>query len=239
MRGRRTTSPDALDNATAVSARSNYVQELDNLRDQVVEMAGVVDKAIQNANVVLCYGDLELADEVVAGDDDIDKMFVDLTERCYDLLARQAPVASDMRLVVSVLRILSDLERIGDLCLRIVKLAPFQTLLASNEMTFGILHSMTDKAHELFLGAMRAWASQDLRLAHSLEKRDDVMDAHYSKLMAEVLELDGPDAVPLAVQTLSAGRALERIADRSVMIAERLRYMLTGNLESLSKEIGP
>jgi phosphate transport system protein len=98
---------------------------------------------------------------------------------------------------------------------------------------------MAREAQGLFRAAHRAWASQDLRLAHSLEKRDDAMDAHYLSLMEEVLKLQGPQAVSLAVQTLSAGRALERIADHSVMIGERLRYMLTGNVDSLSKEIGP
>jgi phosphate uptake regulator len=72
-----------------------------------------------------------------------------------------------------------------------------------------------------------------------LEARDDAMDSHYSRLMATILGIKGPDAVPTAIATLLAGRTLERIADHSVTIGERLRYMLTGNLESISKEIGP
>jgi phosphate transport system protein len=176
---------------------------------------------------------------VIERDDEIDAMLVSLTERCYDLLSRQAPVASDLRLIVSVLRIVSDLERTGDLCLRIVKLAPEQPLLASNLETFGILQQMSGVAIDLFQVASRAWSMQDLRLARSLEERDDAMDRHNADLMSAILRLEGPDAVPLAIQTLLAGRALERIADHSVMIGERLRYMLTGNTESLSKEVGP
>lgn len=202
-------------------------------------MALKVDDALRLSTVVLLTGDTKLAREVTAGDDEIDAMFVSLTERCYDLLCRQSPVASDLRLVVSVLRILGDLERTGDLCLRIVKLAPDQPLLASHARTFDILRSMAREASTLFRTAIRAWSTQDLRLAQTLELRDDALDAHYAGLMQAVLELEGPAAVPLAVQTLSAGRALERIADHSVMIGERLRYMLTGNLRSISKEIGP
>jgi phosphate transport system protein len=202
-------------------------------------MAAKVEGALQRATAVLLTGNEQLAEEVVLGDDEIDDMLVSLTERCYELISTQAPVASDLRLVVSVLRILSDLERTGDLCLRIVKLAPYQSLLASNKRTFGILRAMAAEALQLFQSAARAWAGQDLRLAHSLEKRDDALDTYYSSLMQEVLLLEGPDAVPIAVQTLSAGRALERIADHSVMIGERLRYMLTGDLDSISKEIGP
>lgn len=202
-------------------------------------MALKVDEALGKSTQVLLTGDMELAEQVLAGDDAIDAMFVSLTERCYDLLCRQSPVASDLRLVVSVVRILSDLERSGDLCLRIVKLAPVQPLLASEAKTFDILRAMASEARELFGLASRAWASQDLAIAKSLEARDDSMDRYNSELMEALLALTGPDAVPLAVQTLLAGRALERIADHSVMIGERLRYMLTGNVESLSKEVGP
>ena len=202
-------------------------------------MALKVDEALALSTQVLLTGDRDLADQVIAGDDAIDSMFVSLTERCYDLLCRQSPVASDLRLVVSVVRILGDLERTGDLCLRIVKLAPEQPLLASNEETFSILRAMASEATELYRLATRAWAAQDLRLAKTLESRDDSMDRHNSDLMAALLHLEGPEAVPLAIQTLLAGRALERIADHSVMIGERLRYMLTGDVDSLSKEVGP
>ena len=202
-------------------------------------MALKVDEALTRATQVLVTGDLDLAEEVIAGDDTIDAMFVSLTERCYDLLCRQSPVASDLRLIVSVLRILSDLERSGDLCLRIVKLAGEQPLLVSHPPTFSILEAMAQEATELFRLASRAWASQDLMLAKTLESRDDSMDRYNSELMEQLLRIEGPNAVPVAVQTLLAGRALERIADHSVMIGERLRYMLTGDPDSLSKEVGP
>jgi phosphate transport system protein len=239
MRGRRTTSPGALDNPAPQVLRAAFTQELDQLRLQVEVMALKVDEALQRSTAVLMTGDEKLAEEVVAGDDEIDAMLVSLTERCYDLLVRQSPVASDLRLVVSVLRILGDLERTGDLCLRIVKVAPDQALLASNPETFAILRAMAEEATVLYRTAVRAWSSQDLRTARTLEERDDALDDHYAALMEAVMRLNGPYAVPLAVQTLSAGRALERIADHCVMIGERLRYMLTGNIGSISKEIGP
>jgi phosphate transport system protein len=202
-------------------------------------MALKVDDALQRSTQVLLTGDIELADRVTAGDDEIDAIFVSLVERCYDLLLRQSPVASDLRFVVSVLRIMSDLERTGDLCLRIVKLAPHHALISAQPETFAILREMAYEALNLYRLAFRAWSAQDLRLARSLEQRDDAMDAHLARLMTAILELEGPSAVPLAIQTLLAGRALERIADHCVAIGERLRYMLTGDVQSLSKEIGP
>jgi phosphate transport system protein len=209
------------------------------LKLQVEVMSLKVEEALQLSTHVLLTGDLALAEEVIAGDDEIDAMLVSLTERCYELLVRQSPVASDLRLVVSVLRILSDLERTGDLCLRIVKLAPEHIHLASEPETFGILQAMAAEAKALFGCAHRAWATQDLKLAKSLEERDDAMDRYNADLMAALLRFQGETAVHSAIQTLLAGRALERIADHSVMIGERLRYMLTGNVDSISKEVGP
>jgi phosphate transport system protein len=243
MKGPRITSRGGLarpNNEQAdPSARLAFQAELDQLSIQIEVMALKVDEALRRSTQVLLTGDLELAEQVIAGDDEIDEMFVSLTERCYGLLGLQNPVASDLRLVVSVLRILSDLERTGDLCLRIVKLAPDQHLLTMGEDTFSILREMAHEATETFRCAVRAWSTQDLRLAIGLEERDDAMDAHNVRLMEAILRLDGRDGVRIAVTTLLAGRALERIADHSVMIGERLRYMLTGDTQSLSREIGP
>jgi phosphate transport system protein len=233
----RPTYAAAPGDGTAV--RMSFARELEQLRIQVEIMALKVEQALQRSTEVLLTGNLELAHEVIAGDDDIDDMLVSLTERCYELLGLQAPMASDLRLVVSAVRMVSDLERMGDLCLRIVKLAPDQHLLAMNSDTFAILRDMAQETSRLVRTAVRAWSSQDLRVAHSLEAEDDVMDSHYARLLAEILTMQGVNAVRVAVTTLLAGRALERIADHSVMIGERLRYLLTGDIGSLSKEIGP
>ena len=231
--------PNVATDSDSVPLRGSFSFALEQLKIQVEVMALRVDEALERSAQVLLTGNLELADEVIKGDDEIDSMFVSLTERCYDLLCRQSPVASDLRLVVSVLRILGDLERTGDLCLRIVKLAPEHHLLAANDETFGILRDMARVAADLFRTAIAAFSSQDLRLAHTLEQRDDAMDAHNQRLMQAILSIKGPAAVAQAVQALLAGRALERIADHSVMVGERLRYMITGDVESISKEIGP
>ncbi|MGH2699215.1 MAG: phosphate signaling complex protein PhoU [Actinomycetota bacterium] len=219
--------------------RAGFAFELEQLRLQVEVMALRVDAALQHSTAVLLTGDRDLADGVIEGDDEIDDMLVSLTERCHDLLGRQNPMASDLRLVVSVIRILGDLERTGDLCLRIVKLAPDHALIKGNIETFEILGEMAAEAQELFRTAHTAWSTRDLRLAKSLELRDDAMDSHNRALMEGIMTMKGANAVPTAVKTLLAGRALERIADHAVMIGERLRYMLTGNSESLSAEIRP
>src|SRR5918996_6328099 len=201
-RGPRTTSrgdsadPNPLEEYAHIDEghqlRRSFSMELEQLRLQIEVMALKVDEALQRSTEVLLTGDLELAHDVLAADDEIDDMLVSLTERCYDLLGRQNPVASDLRLVVSVIRILGDLERTGDLCLRIVKLAPDHELIRGNLETYGILREMALEAQELFRTAARAWSTRDLRLAKTLEERDDAMDSHNRALMEGIMAMDGP-----------------------------------------------
>ena len=217
--------------------RKAFHDELDQLRMQVELMGVKVDHNLERTRQVLVDGDAAAAAAAVACDDEIDAMNVSLTERCYDLLARENPVASDLRLVVSVLRILSELERIGDLALRVVKLTPERELWAGHRPTFDILLSMGETAIAAYRDALRAWSAQDLDLATDLATRVRVMDMHYERLMAELLRMIGPDAVRIATATLIAGRSLERIADHSAIIGARLRYMLTGDPDHLTAEV--
>src|SRR6187401_1912655 len=128
-----------------VTLRQQFTAELEQLRLQVELMAVRVDQNLERMRDVLATGDAELARAAIGCDDDIDHMNLSLTERCYDLLARESPVASDLRFVVSVLRVLSELERIGDLALRVIKLAPDHDLIASNPPTYDILRAMADQ----------------------------------------------------------------------------------------------
>ena len=217
--------------------RKSFREELDQLRIQVELMGVRVDQNLERMRLVVTDGDHGAARAAVACDDDIDAMNVSLTGRCYDLLARENPVASDLRFVVSVLRILSELERVGDLSLRVVELLPVRDLWASRERTFDLLVSMTEMAVTAYRESLRAWSGQDLGLATELAQRVHSMDLHYERLMAELLRLDGPDAVAIATHTLIAGRSLERIADHAAIIGARLRYLLTGDPDHLSAEV--
>ena len=221
----------------ATTIRKTFQDELDQLRMQVELMGVRVDQNLERMRQVLVHGDVLAAEHALAYDDEIDAMNVSLTGRCYDLLARENPVASDLRFIVSVLRILSELERVGDLGLRVVKLNPHRRAWASCEVTFDILVSMSDTAVDAYREALRAWSGQDLALATDVATRVHTMDAHYELLMAELLRLQGPGAVGIATHTLIAGRSLERIADHAAIIGARLRYLLTGDPDHLSAEV--
>jgi phosphate transport system protein len=217
--------------------RAAFQYELEQLRLQVELMAVRVGEGLERMRRVLETGDREMAAEALAADDDVDAMLVSITERCYELLARESPVASDLRLLLSVLRVLEELERIGDLGLRVVKRVDDHELLASHEAIFAALDAMATTAQEQFRAASGAWSAQDLTLACTLAERSLVMDDHYRRLMAEILSLDEPSAVQLAVAAVLVGRALERIADHTVIIGERLRYLLTGDPRYLLSEV--
>jgi phosphate transport system protein len=220
-----------------VPIRKSFHEELDQLRIQVELMGVKVDQNLERTREVVVDGSERVAAAALAADDDIDDMNVSLTERCYDLLARENPVASDLRFVVSVLRILSELERIGDLALRVVKLNPQRHLWAARDATYDIIVSMADNAIDAYRTALRAWSAQDLDLATQLAESVQTMDAHYEHLMAELLRISGDDAVAIATSTLIAGRSLERIADHSAIIGARLRYLITGDPGHLTAEV--
>jgi phosphate transport system protein len=219
------------------AVRLAFTAELEQLRLQVELMAVRVDQNLERMRDVLRTGDRDLAQRAINSDDDIDAMHVSLMERCYDLLRREAPVASDLRFVVSVLRILSELERIGDLSLRVDKVADDHRLIAADSALFDVLVAMADEAIERYRLALRAWATMDLGLATDLASRSRTMDLFYERLMAEVLHLEGPESTRAAVAIVAVGRSIERIGDHAGIIGARLRYLLTGDPDHLAAEV--
>jgi phosphate transport system protein len=216
--------------------RQQFTEELEQLRLQVELMAVRVDQNLERMRDVLRTGDADLASVAIAADNDIDAMNVSLMERCYDVLRREAPVASDLRFVVSVLRVLGELERIGDLSLRVDKVADEHVLLASRPEVFDVLVSMADEALERYRLALRAWASMDLGLASELADGTS-LDVHQMRLTSELLRLDGPDAAQVALVASGVGRAIDRIGDHAAIIGARLRYLITGDPDHLAAEV--
>jgi phosphate transport system protein len=217
--------------------RRDFRSELDQLRLQVELMGLVVEANLDRLLEVLRTGDQELAAAAIAADDDVDAMNVSLTERCHRLLGLESPVASDLRFVVSVLRIVSELERIGDLALRVVKLAPEHERLSSSAEAWETLRLVAAEAVGSYRCALRAWSAQDLELAAELATRGRTLDPYHDRLTAQVMSMEGPDAVPNAIGIFFAGRALERIADHAAIIGARLRYLLTGEPAHLAAEV--
>lgn len=219
-----------------VVVRQQFTEELEQLRLQVELMAVRVDENLERMREVLRTGDEIAAGRAINADDDIDAMHVSLMERCYDVLRREAPVASDLRFVVSVLRVLGELERIGDLSLRVDKVAEHHDLLAARPEVLDVLLSMADEAIERYRTALRAWATMDLDLAVELAA-GTALDLYQNRLTDELVRLDGPDVAQVAIIASSVGRAIDRIGDHAAIIGARLRYLITGNPDHLAAEV--
>lgn len=222
-----------------VPLRTAFHTELDQLRLQVEVMGVRVDQNLERVRQVLDHGDATgaVVAAALASDDEVDAMHVSLLERCYLLLGREAPMASDLRFLVSVVRILSELERVGDLALRVVKLAPDVDELSQCGAAWDIVRTLVDVAVEQYRTALRAWSSQDLSLASQLVEHRPHLRSFHERLVDELRRLDGPEAVTIAMHLFVAGQAADRIADHAAIIGARLRYLLTGEPAHLAAEV--
>ncbi|MDQ6910355.1 MAG: phosphate signaling complex protein PhoU [Actinomycetota bacterium] len=218
-----------------MTARVEFHEAIGTLRADVDWLGSMAEDAVRASADALIDGDPIKAEVVVAGDDELDSLFVTLEERAYTLIARQAPVASDLRFLVSALRVMADYERTGDLAVAVAKLAlvPWER----ESLSLALLRNMADIALDLLVDARRAWREEDLIVAAQLERRADALDLTFRRLAAHLLDQHGPDASGLVFHALLAGRHLERVADHAVAVGDRVGYMLTGDPNSLAAEI--
>lgn len=217
--------------------RQGFRDEMEQLRLQVELMAVRVDENLTRMGEVLRSGDASLVEPALRADDEIDAMNVSLTERCYALLTLESPVAGDLRFVVSVLRITSELERVGDLSLRVVKLADEVPLLRTAGAIWETLLRLVAEAVAQYRTALAAWSAQDLDRATALATRQRTLDHHYAQLVHDLQRYQGTDAARIAIGITAAGRAADRIADHAAIIGARLRYLLTGEPAHLAAEV--
>lgn len=219
-----------------MTSRLEFREALQSLRVDVDALGLMAQDAVAGAVGALVGDDLSAAARVIRGDDRIDALFVALEERAYALVAQQAPVAADLRFLMSSLRVMADYEKTGDRAVAVAKSAMEEW--HRENVTLSLLARMGDLSLTLLSRARRAWLEQDLRLASDLKRRDNVLDSCYSRLVAHLLGQQGPGAPSLVLHAHAAGRNIERIADHAVIVGERVSYMLTGDPSALAAEIG-
>jgi len=219
-----------------MTTRVSFQESIGALRADVDWLGSLAADAVEAATTALVSGNQVKAELVVAGDDEIDSLFVTLEERAYALMAQQAPVAIDLRFLVSSLRVMADWERTGDQAVSLAKLALVDW--EREPVALGLLARMADIALDLISSGRLAWRNKDLELAAALEGRDDALDECFRRLATHLLSQQGPDSSGLVFHALLAGRNLERIADHAVAVGDRVVYMLTGDPRSLAAEIG-
>ena len=209
--------------------RTKLQSDLDEIAGLLVEMADAVRMAIRRASGALLHSDAEQAQAVVAGDEQVDAHYRQVEERIYDVIARQAPVASDLRLVLTALHIAGDLERMGDLADHVAKTAlrrhPAPAVPAE---LAGVVREMATVADEMAGKISRVLSTPNLARATELERDDDAMDDLHRHLFSVLMAPSWSHGVGPAVDVTLLGRFYERYADHAVNAGHRVIYLLTG-----------
>lgn len=213
--------------------RKTFHEELKSLSSEIIQMGELVERAIDRAVKSLVKGDLDLAAEVIRGDDEIDHYKVDLEEQCTYIIARQCPVAKDLRLIHSILFISSHLERMGDLALNMAKTTKRTSEEESVPALLDLISEMGEQTKQVVRTSLEAFAKKDVALAKTLPKLDEPIDKLFKQFFKELAHTAvkrGP-SLEWASNMVLASRYLERIADHSVDIGERVSYLVTGIFE--------
>lgn len=207
--------------------RKAFDRELAELDTDILCTAALVVEAIAAASEALASGDHDLAARVVLGHADIDRATRQCEARAYEVLARQQPAAGDMRFVLTVVRLSHELERSAKLVKHVAAFAARPHGSLSPKLG-GLLARMATEACRLFQGATEAYAERDVERAEALDVWDDRMDELHRQLLSELFT--APQSLGTTLELVLVGRYLERIADHAVLIGERVRYLVRGEL---------
>ena len=209
--------------------RDAFHESIDAISDELVEMTRLAGSAMVRASTALLDADLALAESVIAADDHLDRVQRDLEGRVLELLARQQPVATDLRIIVTSLRMSADLERMGDLARHVAKVARlrYPESAVPPELR-GTLLEMAQIAERIVAKAGSVIAAKDVAQALELERDDDEMDQLHRQLFTVLLAEDWAGGVEQAIDVTLVGRYYERFADHAVSVAHRVIYLVTG-----------
>jgi phosphate transport system protein len=212
--------------------RGRFHAELDEIRQTIARLAATVTEDIPRATEVLLSQDLVTAERMIVADDEVDATCIALEQRCYRVLALQAPVASDLREVVAAMRIIAEVERSADLTVNVCRCARRLYGHALPPRTRGLIRRMGEQASRLFREASEAYLLRDPVRAAAVSDMDDMLDSLQREFVAALFEGREPDAfdLPTAVQLAVLARFYERIGDHAVTIGERVRYLVTGEI---------
>jgi phosphate transport system protein len=217
------------DEEAGARMRDIFHDELDDVGKGVREMTNLVAVAMHRATNALLDADLVTAERVMLADPRIDALRIELEDRCFQLLARQQPVATDLRVVVTTLHLSADLERMGDLALHIAKIArlryPDHAVPAEAK---DVISQMGEVARSLMGKVADVVDGRDIELAQAIEADDDSMDALRRKLFTLVLSPNWAHGTEAAIDMTLLGRYYERYADHAVAVARRTIFIVTG-----------
>ena len=209
--------------------RSVFQDELDGVSQTLFELSVMVSDSMAKATSSIMDKNLSLAEEVITSDEKIDTVQHDLDARIIDIIARQQPVASDLRALVTALRMSADLERMGDLAHHVAKLVRLRhPASAVPQDLMSLVEMMGETAEKIATKTGVVISTRDTALAAQVEKDDDEMDNLHRKLISALIEPSWPHGVETAIDLTLLGRYYERYADHAVSVARRVIFLVTG-----------
>jgi phosphate transport system protein len=221
--------------------RVTFSEELAQLEAGLQEEGDLVLRALRSSLNALARGDMELADEVISFDDSVDQRYVEIEEGVQSLLARQTPVAADLRLVLAILRVNLHLERMADYCVTVAKLTKLMGDLNVTEKAIaGSIEDMGQRAEQMIRVALDSFTQRDPKKAETLVELDELIDRANRHATEDVLSLgNSPEEREYGLRMLVISRCVERIGDHAVDIGEQVVYLVTGEFREFSDASHP
>jgi phosphate transport system protein len=220
--------------------RVSFQEELDQLEASIHEEGTLVLRALRGAIEALVHQDRELAEEVIAFDDEVDERYIAVEEGIQSLLARQTPVAGDLRLVLGILHVNLHLERMADYCVTIAKLVKLAPTVAPDRMFVEGFEEMGARAEEMIKVALDSFASRNLEQAETLVDLDELIDRANRRFVQHVLSFGrDPKLHEWGLRMIIVSRCFERIGDHAVDIGERSAYLVTGEFREFTDASHP
>jgi len=210
--------------------RKSFHQQLDDIKQDVIELAAMVVESIPRATQALLDADLTAAQAVIDYDDFLDAKSLEIDENCLRLLALQQPMASDLRVIMTAMRLNWDLERAGDLACNICKTIRRMYGTPIEPKLRGLIVQMSEEAYRLTHLAIDAYADRNVALAAALNDMDDRLDTLARDFVIALIEQHDRSIMPLqsVMQLVLVARYYERLGDHAVNVGERIQYMVTG-----------
>jgi phosphate transport system protein len=218
------------------TGRIGYHSEMAELEHDLLEMASRAEKMVSRAVDALAHLDTELAMSVILSDDEVDQLELSIEGKCLRLLALQQPMGRDLRAIGTMMKMITDIERVGDLAVDVAKIT-LKVDREYGEVDFLDLPRMATVARSMFREALEAFVRKDHALVIEVCDRDEVVDQFYRDFRGEIFEnmRKNPDQVVTDGWLLLAIHHIERIADHAVNIAERVNFMISGEIQPLKK----